>query len=190
MNCSGKLVQAGCTINYAKPACEMERGIVTLTNSSASARINFGFDRTPGDTLPSSGPVAQLGARFHGMEEVVGSIPTRSTSKPSRLLNRGIQAGFPRQHPPSRPPAFHAPRSVRGLNVVIGDPPFATFYARSSDQSVSLRTCESRRTVFLCCRSETCVRSLLREFVPVLSDLQLHFVSRADHCTACDLGLC
>ena len=30
--------------------------------------------------LPStSGPVAQLGARFHGMEEVVGSIPTRST---------------------------------------------------------------------------------------------------------------
>ena len=31
--------------------------------------------------MPSapSGPVAQLGARFHGMEEVVGSIPTRST---------------------------------------------------------------------------------------------------------------
>jgi hypothetical protein len=28
---------------------------------------------------PTSGPVAQLGARFHGMEEVVGSIPTRST---------------------------------------------------------------------------------------------------------------
>src|SRR5579884_333850 len=26
------------------------------------------------------GPVAQLGARFHGMEEVVGSIPTRSTT--------------------------------------------------------------------------------------------------------------
>ncbi len=25
------------------------------------------------------GPVAQLGARFHGMEEVVGSIPTRLT---------------------------------------------------------------------------------------------------------------
>jgi hypothetical protein len=28
---------------------------------------------------PSCGPVAQLGARFHGMEEVVGSNPTRST---------------------------------------------------------------------------------------------------------------
>ena len=26
-----------------------------------------------------NGPVAQLGARFHGMEEVVGSNPTRST---------------------------------------------------------------------------------------------------------------
>jgi hypothetical protein len=29
--------------------------------------------------LSKCGPVAQLGARFHGMEEVVGSIPTRST---------------------------------------------------------------------------------------------------------------
>ena len=29
--------------------------------------------------VPENGPVAQLGARFHGMEEVVGSIPTRST---------------------------------------------------------------------------------------------------------------
>src|ERR1700757_1743531 len=34
---------------------------------------------TPKSSVPSSGPVAQLGARFHGMEEVVGSIPTRST---------------------------------------------------------------------------------------------------------------
>jgi hypothetical protein len=32
-----------------------------------------------------SGPVAQLGARFHGMEEVVGSIPTRSTKLPQHL---------------------------------------------------------------------------------------------------------
>ena len=29
--------------------------------------------------LSMSGPVAQLGARFHGMEEVIGSIPIRST---------------------------------------------------------------------------------------------------------------
>ena len=46
----------------------------TLTNISVSARI----DRV----LPKSGPVAQLGARFHGMEEVIGSIPIRSTNQP------------------------------------------------------------------------------------------------------------
>ena len=46
----------------------------TLTNARQSARI----DRV----LPKSGPVAQLGARFHGMEEVIGSIPIRSTNKP------------------------------------------------------------------------------------------------------------
>jgi hypothetical protein len=32
------------------------------------------------------GPVAQLGARFHGMEEVVGSIPTRSTKSINNLV--------------------------------------------------------------------------------------------------------
>src|ERR1700722_11146199 len=30
--------------------------------------------------IERSGPVAQLGARFHGMEEVIGSIPIRSTN--------------------------------------------------------------------------------------------------------------
>src|SRR6185437_4338566 len=36
--------------------------------------------------IPACGPVAQLGARFHGMEEVVGSIPTRSTNlNPPRI---------------------------------------------------------------------------------------------------------
>ena len=39
--------------------------------------------------LVVDGPVAQLGARFHGMEEVVGSIPTRSTKSSPR-----IYAGF------------------------------------------------------------------------------------------------
>jgi hypothetical protein len=31
------------------------------------------------------GPVAQLGARFHGMEEVTGSIPVRSTNQTNNL---------------------------------------------------------------------------------------------------------
>ena len=34
-----------------------------------------------------SGPVAQLGARFHGMEEVAGSIPARSTIKSTTYKN-------------------------------------------------------------------------------------------------------
>ena len=29
--------------------------------------------------------MAQLGARFHGMEEVIGSIPIRSTNNPNNL---------------------------------------------------------------------------------------------------------
>jgi hypothetical protein len=35
----------------------------------------------------ADGAIAQLGERFHGMEEVVGSIPTSSTNTPS--------SGFP-----------------------------------------------------------------------------------------------
>ena len=44
-----------------------------------------------------SGPVAQLGARFHGMEEVIGSIPIRSTKQP---LTNQIAIGS------SRPPSM------------------------------------------------------------------------------------
>ena len=52
---------------------------LALTISPQSARINEAV-RTGRRSCPhTSGPVAQLGARFHGMEEVVGSIPTRST---------------------------------------------------------------------------------------------------------------
>ena len=40
------------------------------------------------EELPANrGPVAQLGARFHGMEEVIGSIPIRSTNKPNNLAD-------------------------------------------------------------------------------------------------------
>src|SRR6202162_454397 len=41
--------------------------------------MNLVLPSTPISRASNSGPVAQLGARFHGMEEVVGSIPTRST---------------------------------------------------------------------------------------------------------------
>src|SRR5688572_28665888 len=36
--------------------------------------------------LPKSGPVAQLGARLNGIQEVTGSIPVRSTTLRSREL--------------------------------------------------------------------------------------------------------
>ena len=51
------------------------------------------------------GPVAQLGARFHGMEEVVGSIPTRSTKSfqifsrfPPKPFARKLQKLTARRH--------------------------------------------------------------------------------------------
>ena len=54
------------------------------------------------------GPVAQLGARFHGMEEVVGSIPTRSTSFSFRF-----QIFFPLT------PPRHVTASVRGDKTLL-----------------------------------------------------------------------
>ena len=55
-----------------------------LTICTTSARIIEVIQQQTG-SVPTRGPVAQLGARFHGMEEVVGSIPTRST-KSSRKI--------------------------------------------------------------------------------------------------------
>ena len=43
--------------------------------------------------LPESGPVAQLGARFHGMEEVIGSLPIRSTNVLNNLTSRNRRSG-------------------------------------------------------------------------------------------------
>ena len=45
-------------------------------------------------TVLKSGPVAQLGARFHGMEEVIGSIPIRSTKFLNNLADT-IQIACP-----------------------------------------------------------------------------------------------
>ncbi len=38
-------------------------------------------------SLPTSGPVAQLGARLNGIQEVTGSIPVRSTNSKSLILH-------------------------------------------------------------------------------------------------------
>ncbi len=53
------------------------------------------------------GPVAQLGARFHGMEEVVGSIPTRST-KSSINYKAGAHETPARSESPCRENRFLA----------------------------------------------------------------------------------
>jgi hypothetical protein len=53
----------------------------------------------------NDGPVAQLGARFHGMEEVVSSNLTRST-KPNPQINQHIRFWHER---------FQAAREVTGL---------------------------------------------------------------------------
>jgi hypothetical protein len=76
-------VQVGCTINYDR------RGLWKQTEESTRVDYpgNVGENDSstsldPELSVPNRGPVAQLGARFHGMEEVVGSIPTRSTNCP------------------------------------------------------------------------------------------------------------
>jgi hypothetical protein len=50
-----------------------------LTIPKMWVKMNQHFPSNPDIVGFNRGPVAQLGARFHGMEEVVGSIPTRST---------------------------------------------------------------------------------------------------------------
>jgi hypothetical protein len=66
----------------------------SLTISAPSARMFEVIPQVKTLVPPYCGPVAQLGARFHGMEEVVGSIPTRSTKisltpSPSACLQSG-----------------------------------------------------------------------------------------------------
>src|SRR6185437_155220 len=67
--------------------------------------------------IPACGPVAQLGARFHGMEEVVGSIPTRppySQQLASSLLSRLVSFGvkFPNTFTDTAPPLSIFPPKV------------------------------------------------------------------------------
>ncbi len=56
-------------------------------------QVRFDESRSSGDNrkvafLQHVGLWRSLGARFHGMEEVVGSIPTRSTNRINNLTNQ------------------------------------------------------------------------------------------------------
>src|SRR5579859_547982 len=98
------MVQVGCTINYGRKCLWKKRQKSSNHRFSSCyfvsfvvndfwaarrfARVDYlgkvsendkGRPRRTASSVPQNGPVAQLGARFHGMEEVVGSIPTRST---------------------------------------------------------------------------------------------------------------
>ena len=73
-----------------------------------------------------SGPVAQLGARFHGMEEVVGSIPTRSTNSLWKddaltgVIVLQVPASLASERssvPPLEPEAIGFPNLTRPANI-------------------------------------------------------------------------
>ena len=89
------MVQVGCTINYGRRGLwkeieECER--VDYPRVVGENELGSSLDPEFSGFITNRGPVAQLGARFHGMEEVVGSIPTRSTifSMTYRFTDRSV----------------------------------------------------------------------------------------------------
>ena len=78
-------MQVGCTINYGRRCLWKETEESTRVDYPGNVGENDCSTSLDPDFVGlrlfvfNRGPVAQLGARFHGMEEVVGSIPTRST---------------------------------------------------------------------------------------------------------------
>ena len=63
--------------------------------------------------------MAQLGARFHGMEEVIGSIPIRSTNKPFNLLPPSLTATYRK---------FATAQPFKRRIVPVSDVPAATVF--------------------------------------------------------------
>ena len=83
----------------ASPAVECSLTLPTLdTTPIGFVPRKLGLTCRPASTKirkssQESGPVAQLGARFHGMEEVIGSIPIRSTKHFNSLAFRSSYSG-------------------------------------------------------------------------------------------------
>ena len=90
MNISGSRCPAfrsgclNCLNPPINPSCKYSASTDVFVDESLSLLENR--------IVPPVGPVAQLGARFHGMEEVVGSIPTRSTKSHQKLSAPAIGA--------------------------------------------------------------------------------------------------
>ena len=91
------MVQVGCTNNYGRSCLwKQTEECVALTIPVMWAKMSLLIYPTRtliglGPFRFNRGPVAQLGARFHGMEEVVGSIPTRSTKQSNNLAWANVQ---------------------------------------------------------------------------------------------------
>jgi hypothetical protein len=69
--------------------------------------------------------VAQLGARFHGMEEVIGSIPIRSTNQTNNLadtIRKSAELPFP---------ALNAEAGMPELDAQSPDPEFCCASAQT-----------------------------------------------------------
>ena len=62
-------------------------------NLQRGARRSFPRDRArPSRSRDKRGAIAQLGERFNGIEEVVGSIPYGSTKTSLKIKNLTVQA--------------------------------------------------------------------------------------------------
>ena len=77
-----------------------------------------------GVRLPSDGPVAQLGARLNGIQEVTGSIPVRSTkpSFPVWISRKSLKAGalFEQGRAPPIGHANTAAAKVHWTRIMLG----------------------------------------------------------------------
>jgi hypothetical protein len=94
-----ELIQAQPTMSRVKRASLVDRGegiILSPDDNGAGTVATCGAFDGLGMLQQNKvcrclcGPVAQLGARFHGMEEVTGSIPVRSTNQINKLDMLGL----------------------------------------------------------------------------------------------------
>jgi hypothetical protein len=84
-------------------------------------------------SVPTDGPVAQLGARLNGIQEVTGSIPVRSTSLRSRVdeskrelrLGKPPKAAAPKPKGRRRAPAVPRIHRSSAFRLLYGEPAYA-----------------------------------------------------------------
>ncbi len=79
---------------FARRACEAKSiRLYTRPRQGVIAGSRSLPQKAEHRTSVQSGAIAQLGERFNGIEEVVGSIPSGSTKLPDRECIVGLKAG-------------------------------------------------------------------------------------------------